>query len=637
MAYSKIYQRINWKNEPSNQTPLNEENLNKMDEAIDELDNRTVKFGDTFTDVAIESNGDEIVFTDSSGEKTNIKTYALKQSLLKGGSKFIAGGKNSFVKQQFLVEKNYTGNATKGIKFVNFLSTTTFQIKAVRFFKNKDGQPSTVDLSDSLTRILDGNGVKAEYDSDMKVLNVTLPQYTGIFFYSPQNLEFGYGVEVVYYNEGFDTEVYLFDNDMTNPTGSNPTGQHEAGKLKDVRNGIYGQTLIMRDYGSNTFQSIVATGNEVSASKLVNASPFSPYELYFFDMSQDRNTSPGQQTATQVIYKTFRRFDARYTLNCGETLTPDNPVYLVGTITDGAFELNSEMYAQAIPKAENGFVYIYIGEAITNHEINLDANNLVYVYKNGSIQLFSESGSAEQPIFADSDTISFETKEEEITETIKAELADTTYSPVDTASITATDDMVSFANVNTLWFKLPKPLKPNAKSIVVTVTVSSWSNYQERAILCPVITNIGPGGSTSAMDIESPILHLVDVAEFGKGSVEFSKLTKPCEWIRMTTRPYTGGTGFHDLGSGTITDITVTQTLTPNEVVTAKVKEGSINEKHLRPDYLADIRVESAKAESSAKSAAQSAEEAKEIEKKLEGVIFIDETELTEKITEVFN
>lgn len=44
--------------------------------------------------------------------------------------------------------------------------------------------------------------------------------------------------------------------------------------------------------------------------------------------------------------------------------------------------------------------------------------------------------------------------------------------------------------------------------------------------------------------------------------------------------------------------------------VTAIVKEGSIQEKHLRPNYLADIRVESAKAESSRDAAAQSAENA---------------------------
>lgn len=40
--------------------------------------------------------------------------------------------------------------------------------------------------------------------------------------------------------------------------------------------------------------------------------------------------------------------------------------------------------------------------------------------------------------------------------------------------------------------------------------------------------------------------------------------------------------------------------------VSAIVKEGSIQEKHLRPDYLADIKVESAKAVASAKSAGES-------------------------------
>lgn len=49
--------------------------------------------------------------------------------------------------------------------------------------------------------------------------------------------------------------------------------------------------------------------------------------------------------------------------------------------------------------------------------------------------------------------------------------------------------------------------------------------------------------------------------------------------------------------------------------VSAKVKEGSINEKHLRPDYLADVKVEREKAEQAASSAQQSQEKAAESEK----------------------
>lgn len=39
---NKAYTRIDWENEPSTNTPINETNLNKMDYAIDELDNRVI-------------------------------------------------------------------------------------------------------------------------------------------------------------------------------------------------------------------------------------------------------------------------------------------------------------------------------------------------------------------------------------------------------------------------------------------------------------------------------------------------------------------------------------------------------------------------------------------------------------------
>lgn len=43
MAYQKIYNRIIWENEPSTDTPLNEDNLNRMDYTIDQLDDRIVE------------------------------------------------------------------------------------------------------------------------------------------------------------------------------------------------------------------------------------------------------------------------------------------------------------------------------------------------------------------------------------------------------------------------------------------------------------------------------------------------------------------------------------------------------------------------------------------------------------------
>lgn len=44
---NKCYYRIEWKNYPSDETPLNEQNLNKIDVAVDEIDNRIISLDST--------------------------------------------------------------------------------------------------------------------------------------------------------------------------------------------------------------------------------------------------------------------------------------------------------------------------------------------------------------------------------------------------------------------------------------------------------------------------------------------------------------------------------------------------------------------------------------------------------------
>lgn len=81
---------------------------------------------------------------------------------------------------------------------------------------------------------------------------------------------------------------------------------------------------------------------------------------------------------------------------------------------------------------------------------------------------------------------------------------------------------------------------------------------------------------------------------------------------------------------------TVAFELTYNGKVKAIVKEGSIEEKHLRPDYLADIKVESAKAVNSATNAkasetnaAKSATDAKDSADRAQGI----EDDINKKLT----
>lgn len=71
---NKAYNRIVWENYPSEQTPLNETNLNKMDAAVDEIDNRVVEIDTTKLD---KSTAATMVKTISFDESTGIFTVTL--------------------------------------------------------------------------------------------------------------------------------------------------------------------------------------------------------------------------------------------------------------------------------------------------------------------------------------------------------------------------------------------------------------------------------------------------------------------------------------------------------------------------------------------------------------------------------
>lgn len=74
---NKAYERINWENYPSDKTPLNESNLNKLDAATDVIDDRVITLDTTkatkvevselFSDVAFDVSTGTITFTRKNG------------------------------------------------------------------------------------------------------------------------------------------------------------------------------------------------------------------------------------------------------------------------------------------------------------------------------------------------------------------------------------------------------------------------------------------------------------------------------------------------------------------------------------------------------------------------------------------
>ena len=88
MALSKTYSRINWENEPSVRSPLSEGNLNRMDYALNEVDNRVINLDTTkaeeddmlltFKEIQFDSNTGIFTFTRFNGTIVTIDTLLEK-------------------------------------------------------------------------------------------------------------------------------------------------------------------------------------------------------------------------------------------------------------------------------------------------------------------------------------------------------------------------------------------------------------------------------------------------------------------------------------------------------------------------------------------------------------------------------
>lgn len=80
----KAYSRIKWENEPSQETPLNDANLNRMDSAIDEVDNRILtlditkaektEISEFFTEITFNESTGVLTFTRKNGSTIRIDT-----------------------------------------------------------------------------------------------------------------------------------------------------------------------------------------------------------------------------------------------------------------------------------------------------------------------------------------------------------------------------------------------------------------------------------------------------------------------------------------------------------------------------------------------------------------------------------
>ena len=80
----KVYNRINWENYPSENTPLNESNLNRVDYAVDEIDDRVIALdtekaevttvASLVKDITVDDETGVITITKENGSTVQIQT-----------------------------------------------------------------------------------------------------------------------------------------------------------------------------------------------------------------------------------------------------------------------------------------------------------------------------------------------------------------------------------------------------------------------------------------------------------------------------------------------------------------------------------------------------------------------------------
>ena len=91
---NKLYSRIDWENYPSSATPINEDNLNKMDAAIDEIDTRVVTMDTTkLSVVTANSMVKDVAFDETTGvftiTKLNGSVVTINTALEKIATNFV--------------------------------------------------------------------------------------------------------------------------------------------------------------------------------------------------------------------------------------------------------------------------------------------------------------------------------------------------------------------------------------------------------------------------------------------------------------------------------------------------------------------------------------------------------------------
>lgn len=163
---------------------------------------------------------------------------------------------------------------------------------------------------------------------------------------------------------------------------------------------IYGYKLAWKD-GNNRYRPIIKTSGTTGNNKMPNTVGFM---LGSNMVTNPTGTTYGTSSTMAKNFNLIGDIGGAYNFNGAFTLWL--PVYFKGTVnqTNGLFYFNQAngytgWYTQTLPTSEDGFVYVYVGNAQSAYGVGLSLNHPAYEFKDGMIRLYGEAKNTHQDNF----------------------------------------------------------------------------------------------------------------------------------------------------------------------------------------------------------------------------------------------
>ena len=147
---------------------------------------------------------------------------------------------------------------------------------------------------------------------------------------------------------------------------------------------IYGRNIVLED-GDGVFRSITRSNSTNTSHTCATQGFKNPAEMFYY--SNSSNVAVGATMASNYMFSAYNALDFRYNSNCGTTLIPNHPIYLIFEHkTDGLYYLKTgAWWTQTLPTTDDGYVYVYVGHAYSTNYYNFAPSHPMLCCRNGVI------------------------------------------------------------------------------------------------------------------------------------------------------------------------------------------------------------------------------------------------------------